>query len=174
MELLAVRGLPTSRQQALPKSRRLALVAISAGFLMITLDATIVNVALGAIGADLGGAASLAQWVVDGYTVAFASLLLLAGSLADRVGVRRGFVIRHADESPRRRRSFDLPGQVLAMFSLAALTAAFINAGAHGWAARGTLALVICGGLASAAFVLLERTIRRPLIDPAILGDTTV
>ena len=51
------------------------------------------NVALGAIGADLGGAPSTAQWIVDGYTVAFASLLLLAGSLADRIGVRLGFLI---------------------------------------------------------------------------------
>ena len=81
-----------ARQRAAEESR-LALAAISAGFLMITLDATIVNVALGAIGADLGGAPSIAQWVVDGYTVAFASLLLLAGSLADRIGVRRGFVV---------------------------------------------------------------------------------
>ena len=69
------------------------MAAISAGFLMITLDATIVNVALGAIGADLGGAPSIAQWVVDGYIVAFASLILLAGSLADRIGVRRGFLV---------------------------------------------------------------------------------
>ena len=75
------------------QGRALALAAISAGFLMITLDATIVNVALGAIGADLGGAPSIAQWVVDGYTVAFASLLLLAGSMADRIGVRRGFLV---------------------------------------------------------------------------------
>ena len=73
--------------------RALALAAISAGFLMITLDATIVNVALRAIGADLGGAPSSAQWVVDGYTVAFASLLLLAGSLADRSGARTGFLV---------------------------------------------------------------------------------
>src|SRR5438045_343039 len=93
MELLASRCLPRSRERGLPKDQRLALVAISAGFLMITLDATIVNVALGAIGTDLGGAPSIAQWVVDGYTVAFASLLLLAGSLADRIGVRRGFVV---------------------------------------------------------------------------------
>ena len=35
----------------------------------------------------------LAQWVVDGYIVAFASLILLAGSLADRIGVRRGFLV---------------------------------------------------------------------------------
>jgi DHA2 family methylenomycin A resistance protein-like MFS transporter len=84
---------PTSRGKGLLKDQRLALAAISAGFLMITLDATIVNVALGAIGADLGGSPSTAQWVVDGYTVAFASLLLLAGSLADRIGVRRGFIV---------------------------------------------------------------------------------
>src|SRR5713226_6863902 len=93
MELLARCRLPSSRQSGLPRSQRLALTAISAGFLMITLDATIVNVALGAIGADLGGAPSIAQWVVDGYTVAFASLLLLAGSSADGTGVRAGFLI---------------------------------------------------------------------------------
>src|SRR6201993_2864727 len=90
MEVLASSWLPRSQDRARPRDRRLALAAISAGFLMITLDATIVNVALGAIGADLGGAPSIAQWVVDGYTVAFASLLLLAGSLADRIGVCRG------------------------------------------------------------------------------------
>ena len=93
MEELAIRSLPRSRASRRSKSQALALAAISAGFLMITLDATIVNVALGAIGSDLGGAPSIAQWVVDGYTVAFASLLLLAGSLADRIGVRRGFVL---------------------------------------------------------------------------------
>src|SRR3977135_718023 len=92
MEVLAIRSLPRSRATRRSKSQGLALAAISAGFLMITLDATIVNVALGAIGSDLGGAPSIAQWVVDGYTVAFASLLLLAGSLADRIGGRRGLL----------------------------------------------------------------------------------
>jgi DHA2 family methylenomycin A resistance protein-like MFS transporter len=75
------------------RSRALGLTAISLGFLMITLDATIVNVALGPIGADLGGALSTAQWIVDGYTLAFAALLLSAGALADRVGSRTGFLI---------------------------------------------------------------------------------
>ena len=60
---------------------------------MITLDATIVNVALGPIVADLGGALSTAQWIVNGYTLAFAALLLSAGALADRVGARSGFLI---------------------------------------------------------------------------------
>ncbi len=243
---------------------------------MITLDATIVNVALGAIGADLGGAPSLGQWVVDGYIVAFASLILLAGSLADRIGVRRGFLVGlavfvlasaacavassvtfliaarvaqgvgaawlmpcslaliahtytepqarrralavwgavsgvglasgpvvggilvasigwraiflanvpvglaaawllmlYAGETPRRRRPLDLPGQALATFSLAALTAGCINVGGQGWAAGPTLALVISGGLGTAAFVLVERTVRRPLIDPVSFRNTT-
>ena len=59
------------------------------------------------------------------------------------------------------------------MSSLAALTAGFISAGVDGWAAGFTLALVGAGGVASAAFVLLERTVRRPLIDPAIFRNTT-
>jgi DHA2 family methylenomycin A resistance protein-like MFS transporter len=74
------------------RSRALGLTAISSGFLMITLDATIVNVALGPIGSDLGGALSTAQWIVNGYTLAFAALLLSAGALADRFGSRTGFL----------------------------------------------------------------------------------
>jgi MFS transporter, DHA2 family, methylenomycin A resistance protein len=73
-------------------SPTLGLTAISLGFLMITLDATIVNVALGPIGNDLGEAVSAAQWIVNGYTLAFAALLLTAGALADRLGLRTGFL----------------------------------------------------------------------------------
>jgi len=93
MELLAAHCVPSARSRGRSQRQALALAAISAGFLMITLDATIVNVALRAIGADLGGAPATAQWVVDGYTVAFASLLLLAGSFADRSGARTGFLV---------------------------------------------------------------------------------
>lgn len=75
------------------RSRALGLVAISLGFLMITLDATIVNVALGPIGSDLGGALSTAQWIINGYTLAFAALLLSARALADRLGSRTGFLV---------------------------------------------------------------------------------
>jgi DHA2 family methylenomycin A resistance protein-like MFS transporter len=85
MELLANR--------TVGRSHALGLTAISLGFLMITLDATIVNVALGPIGTDLGGALSTAQWIVNGYTLAFAALLLSAGALADRVGSRTGFLV---------------------------------------------------------------------------------
>src|SRR3977135_1323924 len=82
MELIANRSVG--------RSRALGLTAISLGFLMITLDATIVNVALGPIGADLGGALSTAQWIVNGYTLAFAALLLPAGARAAGLGARCG------------------------------------------------------------------------------------
>ena len=75
------------------RSPALGLAAICLGFLMITLDATIVNLALGPIVSDLGGSLAAAQWIVNGYTLAFASLLLTAGALADRVGARAGFAI---------------------------------------------------------------------------------
>jgi len=59
---------------------------------VITLDAVVVNVALPSIRADLGGGMTGLQWVVDGYTLAFAALLMSFGSIADRVGARRAFV----------------------------------------------------------------------------------
>nr|BFE37898.1 MFS transporter [Actinomadura rugatobispora] len=61
------------------------------GFFVITLDATIVNVALPSIRSALGGGITGLQWVVDGYTLMFAALLLSAGALSDRIGARRAF-----------------------------------------------------------------------------------
>jgi EmrB/QacA subfamily drug resistance transporter len=61
------------------------------GFFMITLDAVIVNVALPDIRRELAGSMSGLQWVVDGYTLMFAALLLSSGSLSDRIGARRAF-----------------------------------------------------------------------------------
>jgi EmrB/QacA subfamily drug resistance transporter len=56
------------------------------------LDSTVVNVALPAIGSDLGGGLSGLQWTVDGYLLTLGSLLLLGGSLGDLYGRRRMFV----------------------------------------------------------------------------------
>ncbi|GAA1691557.1 MFS transporter [Fodinicola feengrottensis] len=67
----------------------MAFIAICMGFLLIQLDATIVNVALPAIGQDLGGTLTGLQWIVDSYTLALAGLLLTTGSLADQWGARR-------------------------------------------------------------------------------------
>lgn len=59
--------------------------------LMVAMDVTIVNVALPSIRHDLGASISGLQWVIDAYTMVVASLLMLAGSMADRFGRRRVF-----------------------------------------------------------------------------------
>jgi DHA2 family methylenomycin A resistance protein-like MFS transporter len=259
-----------------PRSRALGLTAICLGFLIITLDATIVNVALGPIGSDLGGALSTAQWIVNGYTLAFAALLLSAGALADRIGSRTGFLIglaifslgsaacagatsltmliaarivqgagaaglmpcslaliahtfpdthkrrralavwggasgiglaagpvlggvltatvgwraiflvnvpaaaaaaalllRHVNETRRHRRPLDLPGQILAIASLAALTGGFITAGSQGWEASLTVTLLAAGTASAAAFILVERAVTHPMVDPVLFRERT-
>jgi EmrB/QacA subfamily drug resistance transporter len=60
-------------------------------FFIISLDATIVNVALPTVQADLHASVSGLQWIIDSYTLVFALLLLLAGSTGDRIGRRRMF-----------------------------------------------------------------------------------
>ena len=60
---------------------------------MASLDATVVNIALPSIGADLGVGLTGLQWTVNAYTLTLAAFLLLGGSLGDRFGRRRVFVI---------------------------------------------------------------------------------
>jgi EmrB/QacA subfamily drug resistance transporter len=74
------------------RSRWIALVVLCAGFLMIILDATIVNVALPSIQDDLGFSQASLAWVVNAYLIAFGGLLLLAGRLGDLIGRRRIFL----------------------------------------------------------------------------------
>jgi len=57
------------------------------------LDGTVVNVALPAIGKDLGASTSSLQWILDGYLLTLASLILLGGSLGDRHGRRKVFAL---------------------------------------------------------------------------------
>jgi len=73
-------------------SPRWTLVAAAFGLGMALLDVTAVNVAVPAIQAGLVTGVRGLSWVIDGYTLAFASLLLLAGGLGDRLGARRMFV----------------------------------------------------------------------------------
>jgi hypothetical protein len=71
------------------KGSVIALIAALLGFFMITLDAVIVNVALPEMGQDLGGGITGLQWIVDGYTLMFAALLLSAGALTDQIGAKK-------------------------------------------------------------------------------------
>lgn len=89
------------RPQILTRAKRhrraTILVAVSLAFALVQLDATIVNVALQSLRADLGGGVGAAQWVVEGYAVPFAACMLTAGALGDRHGHRgtcvAGFVL---------------------------------------------------------------------------------
>jgi EmrB/QacA subfamily drug resistance transporter len=72
---------------------RIALVATVGASGMAMLDATIVNVALPHIGGDFDASVSALQWVLTGYMLALASLILLGGALGDRFGRRRVFVM---------------------------------------------------------------------------------
>jgi EmrB/QacA subfamily drug resistance transporter len=69
----------------------LILAICCTSLFMVGLDTTIVNVALPSIGRDLHASVSGLQWVIDAYILVLASLLMLSGSTADRVGRRRTF-----------------------------------------------------------------------------------
>jgi EmrB/QacA subfamily drug resistance transporter len=72
---------------------RIALTATVAASAMASLDATIVNVALPHIGDAFGASVSALQWVLTGYLLTLASLILLGGALGDRYGRRKVFLI---------------------------------------------------------------------------------
>lgn len=67
--------------------------AASFGFALVQLDVSIVNVALARIGEKTGATVSGLSWVVDAYTVTFASFLLAGGALGDRFGARRMYLV---------------------------------------------------------------------------------
>ncbi|MCP2310644.1 EmrB/QacA subfamily drug resistance transporter [Kitasatospora paracochleata] len=83
---------PQETPGAPDRPRRMLILAICCLSLFIVgLDNTVVNVALPAIRRDLGAPASGLQWIIDAYTLVLASLLILSGSVADRIGRRRVF-----------------------------------------------------------------------------------
>jgi MFS family permease len=72
---------------------RWILVATVLGSGIAFLDMTVVNVALPTIGAELNASVADLQWILNGYTLTLASLILIGGSLGDRFGRRRIFVV---------------------------------------------------------------------------------
>jgi EmrB/QacA subfamily drug resistance transporter len=81
-----------NRTPQLSERRRLVVLAICcSSLLIVSMDNTIVNVALPSIQRDLHASLAGLQWTVDAYTIVLASLLLLSGSTGDRFGRRRTF-----------------------------------------------------------------------------------
>ncbi|MFC5654404.1 MFS transporter [Streptomyces nogalater] len=75
-----------------PRRRMLVLAICCMSLLIVSLDTTALNVALPAMQRDLDATTSGLQWTIDAYTLVLASLLMLAGSTADRIGRRRVFM----------------------------------------------------------------------------------
>ena len=76
-----------------PRRRMLVLLICCSSLLMVSMDNTIVNVALPSIRRDLHAPLAGLQWTIDAYTLVLASLLMLSGSTADRLGRRRTFQV---------------------------------------------------------------------------------
>src|ERR1700735_2529336 len=85
-EVIVVSGLSRRR-------RYLVLAICCLSLFIVGLDATIVNVALPSIGRELHTTVSGLQWTIDAYTLVLASLLMLSGSMADRLGRKRVFAL---------------------------------------------------------------------------------
>ncbi len=79
-------------QSLTQRQKRWTLVAVSLAVFMTTVDNTVVNVALPSIRTDLGLGQSALEWIVDGYILAFATLLLTGGRVGDLFGRRRAFL----------------------------------------------------------------------------------
>src|SRR5258706_5981654 len=78
---------PAARAGLLP------LVALAIGFVMAMLDVTVVNVGLSSIEQSLSTPLTMLVWIVDGYTLTFAAMLLVGGALADRYGAKNMYLL---------------------------------------------------------------------------------
>jgi len=76
-----------------PRQKRLTLIACITGSAVVFIDGTVVNVALPAIREDMDAGLASQQWVVEGYLLTLASLILIGGSLSDLFGRRRVFAL---------------------------------------------------------------------------------
>ena len=77
----------------LPRRKTLSLFTLVIALVLEIVDLTIVNTALPAIKSSLGTSAEASQWIVAGYALSFALLLMAGGRLGDSYGYRRMFIL---------------------------------------------------------------------------------
>src|SRR5437773_5186258 len=79
--------------RSIPRSQNLALAALVAAVVIVTLDTTILNVAIPTIRNELHTSFESLQWVIAGYSLTLGSLLVIGGRVGDMIGPRRAFAI---------------------------------------------------------------------------------
>ncbi|MFD7293319.1 MFS transporter [Streptomyces sp. NPDC059897] len=85
--------MPDARQTLTHRRRMLVLAICCMSLLIVSLDNTVLNVALPSMAKDFDATLSGMQWTIDAYTLVLAALLMLAGSTADRIGRRKVFTV---------------------------------------------------------------------------------
>src|SRR5215216_5251176 len=74
------------------KQKKIALTIVAFAFVMDLIDSTIVNIAIPSIQANLGASYSMIQWLVAGYSLTFALLLITGGRMGDVFGYKKTFL----------------------------------------------------------------------------------
>src|SRR3954463_9987897 len=82
-----------SRTYSSLRAAWIPLAALCLAFFVEMVDNTLLTIALPTIGRDLGGSTTALQWITGAYSLTFGSLLLTAGSAADRLGRRRVLLV---------------------------------------------------------------------------------
>lgn len=129
---------------------------------LLLLDDTAVALALPAMRRQLGFGLAGLEWVINGYTLPLAALMLLGGKLADRLGRRRVFLIGLAIFTPESRsaqpaKRLDAAGVASSGIALAALLPAMTEGNDYGWSSARVLALAAAAAVGLAAFVFKRR-----------------
>ncbi|EIK96224.1 major facilitator transporter [Pseudomonas sp. M47T1] len=79
-----------------PRTARLVQIATCLGFFVVLMDVSVVNVALQALRTAFDAQVTDLQWIINAYGLVFSSLLLMAGTLGDRMGAKRVFMLGYA------------------------------------------------------------------------------
>src|SRR5436305_1991665 len=127
-------------------SQRGTLAVVCLATAMLMLDIAVVNTALSHIATDLHSSLSGLQWIVDAYTLALATVVLTAGSVADRLGRRRVY-------------AWGMGG-----FTVTSLVLALLRANEDGWGSTAIVAELVGAAALYAAFVAAEWRAKEPML----------
>src|SRR5919108_100812 len=167
-----------------PYARRWqALIILAMSLLVISVGNTILGVALPTIQEELDASSSELQWIVDGYMLVYAGLLLAAGTLGDRFGRRKALVTglltfalgsvfaALSGGATELIASRAIMGVGAAVAGLTAVVWGLIEAPERGWTEPVILAAFAGGAAILAAFVAWERRVEQPMLQVGVFRN---